>query len=89
MLKITTIQENRREVFLRLEGKITAQWALLLDRVCHTYLKQKKAVQLDCEHVDFIDAQGVEVLKNLPRARVVLRGTPSFVTQLLSTGGRS
>jgi anti-anti-sigma regulatory factor len=89
MLKITTLKENKREVLLRLDGKITAQWAVLLDRVCHTYLRQKKAVQLDCAHVDFIDAQGIGVLKKLPRERVVLRGAPSFITQLLSTGGRS
>ena len=31
MLKITTIQESGTDVLLKLEGKITEQWAALLD----------------------------------------------------------
>ncbi|MGH7148905.1 MAG: STAS domain-containing protein, partial [Nitrospiraceae bacterium] len=62
MLKITKIQESRSDVLLKLEGKITAQWAALLDGVCRSLLRQEKAVYLDCANVDFIDARGVEVL---------------------------
>ena len=51
MLKITTIQESGRDVLLKLEGKITEQWAALLDGECRAYLRQNKAVYLDCSHV--------------------------------------
>ena len=89
MLKITKIQESRSGVLLKLEGKITAQWASLLDRECRSLLRQEKTVHLDCSHVDFIDASGVEVLNNLPRTQVNLMSTPGFVTELLQIGGRS
>ncbi len=89
MLKITKIQESRRDVLLKLEGKITEQWAALLDSECRSLLREEKTVHLDCAHVDFIDATGVEVLNNLPRRQVTLMSAPGFVTELLQIGGRS
>jgi ABC-type transporter Mla MlaB component len=89
MLKITKIQESRSDVLLKLEGKITAQWAALLDGECRSLLRQEKIVCLDCSHVDFIDATGVEVLNNLPRRQVTLMSAPGFVTELLQIGDRS
>ncbi|MCI0428796.1 MAG: STAS domain-containing protein [Nitrospiraceae bacterium] len=89
MLKITRIQESRSDVLLKLEGKITAQWASLLDGECRSLLRQEKNVYLDCSDVDFIDAGGVEVLNNLPQTQVTLISAPGYVTELLQTGGRS
>jgi len=89
MLKITKIQESRSDVLLKLEGKITAQWASLLDGECRLLLRQEKNVYLDCSHVDFIDARGVEVLNNLPQRQVTLMSAPVFVTELLEIGDRS
>ena len=89
MLKITKIQESRSDVLIKLEGKITDQWATLLDGECRSYLRQEKAVHLDCSHVDFIDARGVEVLNNLPRTQVNLMSAPGFITELVRIGGRS
>lgn len=87
MLKITTLQESGSDVLLKLEGKITDQWAALLDGECRSYLRQKKAVYLDCSHVEFVDRRGVEVLNNLPRKHVTLISAPGFVTELLHVGG--
>jgi anti-anti-sigma regulatory factor len=89
MLKITKIQESRSDVLIKLEGKITDQWAALLDGECRSYLRQEKAVYLDCSYVDFIDARGVEVLNNLPQTQVNLISAPGFIAELLQIGGRS
>src|SRR5262245_9805725 len=89
MLKITKIQESKNDVLVKLEGKITDQWAALLDGVCRGYLRQEKTVHLDCSHVDFIDARGVKVLNSLPRTQVTLISAPGYLTELLQTGGRS
>jgi len=89
MLKITKVQESGSDVLLKLEGKITAQWAALLDGECRSFLRQKKAVYLDCSNVDFIDARGVEVLNNFPQTQVTLMSAPGFVTELLQIGGQS
>lgn len=89
MLKITKIQESVSDVFLKLEGKITDQWAALLDGECRSYLRERKVVHLDCSHVEYIDQRGVEVVNNLPRRQVIIMSAPAFVTELLHIGGRS
>ena len=89
MLKITKTELNGSRVVIKLEGKITGQWAELLDGECRAELKNLKALELDCASVDYIDEQGVEVLKNLPRKQVTLLSAPGFVTELLHMGGGS
>ena len=89
MLKITKIQEGPSDVLLKLEGKITEQWAALLDGECRSYLRQKKSVCLDCSNVEYIDARGVEVVNNLSRKHVTVLSAPAFVQGLLQIGGRS
>ncbi len=89
MLKITKIQESASDVLLKLEGKITDQWAALLDGECRSFFRQKKTVFLDCSNVEFIDERGVEVINNFPRKLVTLMSTPGFVTELLQIGGQS
>ena len=89
MLKITKIQESARDVLLKLEGKVTEQWAALLDGECRAYLQQQKSVFLDCSHVDYIDGRGVEVLNAFPHSHVTLMSAPALMTELLQIGGRS
>lgn len=88
MLKITKTGESERDVLLMLEGTVSQEWAVLLDEVCRAYLREKKAVQLDCAHVDYADAKGVAVLRNFPRKRVTLMSAPGFITHLLQGGDR-
>jgi ABC-type transporter Mla MlaB component len=87
MLRITKTEETPHGVHLMLEGKVAEQWAALLDGVCRAHLRVHKHVQLDCANVDFVDASGVDVLKNFPRRHVKLLRAPGFVTQLLHNGG--
>lgn len=89
MLKITNIQESARDVLLKLEGKITEQWAALLDGECRSYLRKNKTVHLDCSNVDYIDGRGIEVLNTLSPAHVTLISAPAMLTELLQIGGRS
>lgn len=83
VLKITTVQDNPRGVCLALEGKVADQWAALLDGVCRAHLRAHKHVQLNCAQVDFVDAGGLDVLKNLPRRHVRLLQIPGFIAELL------
>lgn len=88
-MKITKVQESGSDVLLKLEGKITGRWAVLLDGECRSYIRKRKVVHLDCSHVEHIDMRGVEVVQNLPRKYVILMSAPAIVTELLQTGGRS
>jgi ABC-type transporter Mla MlaB component len=87
MLRITKTHESPHGVYLVLEGKVAEQWAALLDGVCRAHIRDKKTVQLDCANVDFVDASGVDVLRNFPRRQVKLLRAPGFITQLLHHGG--
>jgi len=89
MLRITTSREHEHEVCLKLEGKIVAQWAALLEDVCKGHLRQGKAVSLDCSAVDFIDAGGIAVIRSFPSARVELTCAPGFLTEMLHSRGAS
>jgi anti-anti-sigma regulatory factor len=89
MLKITKIQESGHDVLLKLEGKITEQWAALLDGECRAYLRKQKSVFLDCSHIDYIDSRGVEVLNAFPHSHVTLMSTPALMVELLQIRGRS
>ena len=89
MLKITKVEENETTVVLKLEGKVAEQWAALLDGECRAFLRNQKTLLLDCAGVNFLDARGVDVLKNLPVNEVTIVGAPGIVTELLRTGGRS
>lgn len=89
MLKITRIQESASDVLIKLEGKITEQWAALLDGECRGYIRRNKSVHLDCSDVHFIDGTGIEVLRSLPVKHVSIMGAPGFIVELLQIGGRS
>ena len=89
MLKITRTETNGKSVVLKLEGKIMRQWATLLDQECRTALKANHKVELDCAGVDYVDEQGLEVLKKLPTTKVTLISTPGYMTELLHIGGQS
>jgi anti-anti-sigma regulatory factor len=88
MLKITKTHDDSHHVVLELDGKITEQWAALLDGECRSLLRQKKSLAIDCSRVDFLDASGVEVLQHLPRARVTLVNPPGFVREMLLAASR-
>lgn len=89
MLRITKTQESGTTVVLKLEGKVTEQWAALLDAECRSFLRNHKTLSLDCAGVNFLDARGVEVLKQLRLNAVSIIGAPGIVTELLQTGGQS
>ena len=88
MLKITKTEEKGTTVVLKLEGKVTEQWAALLDGECRAFLRNRKTVLLDCAGVNFWDARGVDVLKSLPPNKVTIVRAPGFLTELLRTGGQ-
>jgi anti-anti-sigma regulatory factor len=89
MLKIMKMEENGTTVVLKLEGKVTEQWAALLDGECQAFLRKHKTLLLDCAGVNFLDARGIDVLRNLRLNNVTIIGAPGIVTELLQTGGQS
>jgi anti-anti-sigma regulatory factor len=86
MLRITTIRDDGSPVQLKLEGKIMAEWASLLEQECRAHIAQRRQVVLDMAGVTFLDGQGVTMLRNLPCRYVSLMNRSDFVTELLDKG---
>lgn len=78
-LRITRVNEGTR---LRLEGRLVAQWAELLEREAAELLVDDDVV-LDLAAVGFVDRAGVEVLQRLSRAGVTVLCRPGPVASVL------
>lgn len=89
MLRITKVENNGAPVTLKLEGKVSDQWVALLEGECRMLLRHRKDVRLDFADVSYMDAQGVEVMKSLPRHQVRIINAPTFIQELLREGGVS
>lgn len=83
MLRITKIEDNGAPVTLKLEGKVSDQWAALLNEECRALLDRRNDLRLDFAGVTFMDADGVEVVKGLSRRRITIVNAPSIIRELL------
>ena len=68
---------------LKLEGRLVAEWAALLERECSDLLRSSSAVSLDLADVSFVDRAGVEALERLSRAGVEIRCPSGAVASVL------
>ncbi len=87
VLRITREEGLRSRTTLHLEGRIVAEWALLLERECSKLLRGWGEVSLDLEGVHFIDRAGVEALDRLGRAGVEIRCRSGPVASVLEGEG--
>ena len=69
-LRITLEEGPDFRARLKLEGRIVAEWAALLERECFGVLRSQGAVSLDLAGINFVDRAGVEALERLSRAGV-------------------
>jgi hypothetical protein len=88
VLRITTIRLNGAAVTLKLEGKIHADWGLLLKQECQALIRQRKQVALDFAKVLYVDVQGIEVVQHLRSKGIAIINPPDFIAALLDRGGK-
>lgn len=84
MLRIT-IQRTSDAVALKLEGRVKGLW---VDELRKTWLTAAKMaggepVNLDLGAVSFIDARGRDLLLEMQREGVALKGASGFLRQIL------
>jgi anti-anti-sigma regulatory factor len=68
---------------LKLEGRLVAEWAALLERECSDLLRSSTSVNLDLADVSFVDRAGIEVLERLSRAGIEIRCPSGAVASVL------
>jgi ABC-type transporter Mla MlaB component len=84
MLKITVVESSREAVRLRVEGRVTDRWVEELRSTCDLHaLGDGIRLTLDLADVSFVDAAGIELLKELRMHCVTLLSPSSFVAEQL------
>jgi anti-anti-sigma regulatory factor len=86
-LRITRGEGSRSRATLKLEGRIAAEWAGLLERECGGLLRSRITVSLDLAGVTFVDQAGVHAIERLSRRGVVIRCRPGAVASVLEGEG--
>ena len=86
-LRITRERGSRFRARLRLEGRVVAEWAALLERECLDLLLSRGAVSLDLAGVVFVDRAGVEVLGRLSHMGVEIRCRSRLIASVLEGEG--
>ena len=85
MLRITPGAAGQTPAVVKLEGKLLAPWVEELREACRER-GPGQALELDLTDVTYVDAAGIELLKELMRQRITIRGCSRFVAELLHLG---
>jgi anti-anti-sigma regulatory factor len=84
MLRILQATARGGPVVLRLEGQVRGRWVDELRRLSSEILqKPASRLELDLAEVSFLDADGVELLRELSSRHVSLNNCSLFVAQQL------
>ena len=70
---------------MRVEGRIVAEWVAVLERECRRALQENRSIRLDLSGVTYIDADGVETLRQLGPDELEIIDCPEFIEALLRT----
>jgi len=83
MLRIIHVATNQGATTLRVEGRIVDDWVSVLAEEIETALRAGNSVVLDFEAVDFIDRDGVKMLKETTAHKVRIIHCSVFIEALL------
>jgi anti-anti-sigma regulatory factor len=89
VLRITRVTEKPAVVTLKLEGRIVADWASVLERECSGLIQEGQSVLLDFSEVRFVDGRGLEVLKRIGSENLQIINSSDLIKELLKGGGES
>jgi anti-anti-sigma regulatory factor len=83
MLKITRVAQSNQEISLQLDGRVAGQWTELLSESTESVLEAGLRLTLDLKNVNFIDCEGIALIKTLIGRGVRQVNAPYFVAEQL------
>ena len=83
MLKITRLPGKGRVLTIKLEGEMLAPWVGAVREACKQRGCRPRRLRLDLAAVTYVDAAGVELLRDLIARGVEIAACSSFVRELL------
>ena len=87
MLRLTLLSQTPVETVLALDGWLVGEDVALLEQEARPWFQEISRLVLDLEGVQFIDRQGIALLKRWVEEGVVLRGAVPFIQALLAAHG--
>jgi hypothetical protein len=86
MMRITVVESSPERVRLRVEGRVTGLWVDELRKACALQaLEDRIQLTLDLTDLSFVDAEGIELLRELRNDGVILSRPASWVAQQLTS----
>ena len=82
MLKITRLSHKGRGLTIKLEGEIVGAWVGAVRDACA--VRGRRPRRLDLAAVTYVDAAGVQLLRDLMAEGVEIAACSSFVGELLN-----
>jgi anti-anti-sigma regulatory factor len=83
VLKITRLSRKGRSLTFELEGEIFGPWVGAVRDACTKRGRRSSRLRLDLAAVTYVDAAGVELLRDLMAEGVEIAACSSFVRELL------
>jgi anti-anti-sigma regulatory factor len=81
VLKITRLSHHGRGVTIKLEGELLGAWVAAARDACAT--RDRRPRRLDLAAVPYVDAAGVQLLRDLMAEGVEIAACSRFVGELL------
>ena len=84
-MRITVVEWSIESATLRVEGKLAGRWVEELRRSCNLHSRSGATrLILNLSDISFVDASGIELLKELRDRRVILLSPSPFVASHLN-----
>jgi anti-anti-sigma regulatory factor len=87
VLQITQVSRRGRVQMIKLEGELREPWAGAARDACTKSDRRSNHLRVDLTGVNYVDAAGVRLLRDLMRDGIDLVGCSSFVGELLYREG--
>lgn len=87
MLRLTLLSQTPMETVRALDGWLMGEDVALLEQEGRPWLQEAGRLVLDLKGVQFIDREGIELLKRWVGEGVVLRDGTPFIQALLAAHG--
>jgi anti-anti-sigma factor len=84
MLRLTRTAETAREVVLKAEGQIVAEWVAVLEEECLQLAARDHQVVLDLGEVSYLDSRAVRLIRTLAAGPVSIVNCSPLVEELLA-----
>jgi anti-anti-sigma regulatory factor len=83
VLKITQLSRKGQTLTIKLEGEILEPWVSTVREACTPRGRRSRRPLLDLSAVSYVDAPGVQLLRDLRREGIQIAACSSFIRELL------